>query len=86
MGAGCLEASGGMEVSLHMCTCMCMHTCTCIHVKKLQMATDMEASMFIMFNMHMGVWVHVCMHVCAWYMGHPSHTHPQPSLPTHHPS
>ena len=44
------------------------------------MAAPMEASMFIMFNMH----VHVSMHA---YMGHPphTHTHPNPNPTTHHP-
>ena len=69
--------SGGMEgvpthmhMHAHACTCMHMHTCTCIHVQKLQMATNMEASMFIMFNIHVCIMrachVHAstCMH--AW--------------------
>ena len=33
------------------------------HVRKLQMATTMEAAMFIMFNMHACVCAHACMHV-----------------------
>ena len=52
MGGGGVWGIGGVATHVH------MHAHTCIHVQKLQMATDMEASMFIMFNMH----VHVCMH------------------------
>ena len=87
MGGGCLGAWG-----------MSPHMCTCIHVQKLQMAADMEASMFIMFNMHvcacLCVRVHVCacMHACACVhmcacMGHPpyTHTHAHPHSPTCHP-
>ena len=80
---GCLEASGGMKgVPTHVHMHMHMHTCTCIHVYKLQMATNMEASMFIMFNMHVGV----CMHVCVFMEQPPhTHTHLQPNPPTCHP-
>ena len=68
-----VSAHGGCP---HTCAHACsMHACTCIHVQKLQMGADMEASIFIMFIMH----VHVYMHAC---MGHP-HTHPIPS--THPP-
>ena len=58
-----------------------MHARTCIHVQKLQMADDMETSMFIMFNMyvHMCVCVCVCVHMCA-SKGHLS-TLPYPVLP-----
>ena len=71
VGGGCLGAWG---VSPHACTCMCMpthaHTHTCI---KLQMAANMEASMFSMFrmfNMHVLVCVHACACVCAWDTPH----------------
>ena len=83
---GCLEAWG---VSQHMYTCTHTHmyACTCIHVQKLQMATDMEASMFIifiMFNMHVHACVHVstciCMHACMGHLPH-THTHPHPIHP-----
>ena len=81
---GCLGASQGMGVFPHACTHMHMHahthTHTCI---KLQMATNMEASMFsmfIMFNMHVHACVCACL-VCACVcMGH-SPTHPYPPLP-----
>ena len=71
-------------------TCMYMHTHTCIHVKKLQMAPDMEASifsMFIMFNMHVRVWMHACACVCTWDTPHTPipNTHPHPP-PTTTPS
>ena len=61
----------------------CPHTCTHAHthVQKLQMAADMEASMFIMFSMFM----HVC--ACMWMcvcMGH-TDTHPYSHLPICHP-
>ena len=55
------------------------HTRTLIHVKKLQMATDMEASMFSMFNMH----VHACMR--AWDTLTHTHAHPYPHTPICHP-
>ena len=42
------------------------------------MATNMEASMFSMFNMH----VRACVHAC---MGHPPHT-PMPTPTPIHPS
>ena len=44
------------------------------------MATDMEASMLSMFNMH----VRACMPVCACLHGRPP-THPPPSPSTHPP-
>ena len=60
-----------------------MHACTCTHAhlymyRNCKMATDMEASMFSMFNMH--VHACVCMYAC---MGHPPHTHTNPPF---HPS
>ena len=58
-GRGCLGAWGDVPTHVH------MYKCTCIHVQKLQMAADMEASMFIMFNMHVCACVHACVHVCA---------------------
>ena len=69
-------------VSLHTCTHMCMHTHTCLHKKKLQMATNMEAPMFIMFNMHVGVCVHACMCMCV----HGAPFHIPPSQSTHLPT
>ena len=94
---GCLGAFRGMRVSPHACACMHMHAhaCTCTHMHahtciKLQMATDMEASMFsmfIMFNMH----VHACMCACTCMcvcvcMGHPTPPYQPPPLSTHlHP-
>ena len=75
---------GAWGVSPHMCTHMYMHAQTCMHVQKLQMAADMEASMFIMFNMH----VHACVCACVCvYMGHPPiHPYPPPPhQPTNHP-
>ena len=48
------------------------------------MATNMEVSMFIMFSMHVGVWVHVCMCVhSAW--GTPTHPHTPLPQSTHPP-
>ena len=63
----------------HACACMHMQTCTFIHVWKLQMAADMEASMFSMFNMH----VCVCMHVHACVHGTPPHTPIPTPTPIH---
>ena len=54
------------------------HTWTCIHVKKLQMVTPMETSMFIMFTTCMCM--HACACVCACMYGTP-HTHPYPIHP-----
>ena len=77
---GCLEAWGCLDTWVHACACTHMHTHTCIHVQKLQMATDMEASMFIMFIMFN---MHVCMCLCAWdpstylYPPPPPSTQPQ---------
>ena len=66
MGEG---VSGDIEGFSYMHTCMCahMHTCTCmshqkLHVKKLQMATTMEAAMFIMIDMYG--------YVCAYVFAH----------------
>ena len=72
----------------HAPTRVCMHTHTFIHVKKLQMAANMEASMFSMFNMHVRACVHACACVCmCTCMGHPP-TYPYQPLPpsTHLPS
>ena len=80
MGRG---VSGDMGVSQHMCTCIHMHARTCIHVQKLQMAADMEASMFIMFNMF-NMYVHVCVCAHACIHGTPLHT-PMPSPTPIHP-
>ena len=68
-----------------------MHMRTCIHIKKLQMAADMEASMFSMFSMfnmqvHVCVCVHVCVHacacVCAWDAPHTPIPTPTPIHPS----
>ena len=53
-------------------THMYMHTNACI-----EMATDKDSSMFIMFNMH----VHVCTCMCAWNTPLHTHTHPHPHAP-----
>ena len=85
---GCLEAPRGMGQCPYTCAhahaCTRTHACTCIHEQKLQMAANMEASMFIMFSMHVGVWVHVYMHVhiCAcvhsgWVTPHTNTPSPQ---------
>ena len=91
MGGGCLGASGGMggchHMHAHAHACTHMHTRTCIHVWKLQMAANMEASMFSMFNMHVHACVHVCVHACVH--GTPPHTrtypYPHPTI-CHPPS
>ena len=62
----------------HAHACTHMHTRTFIHVWKLQMAADMEASMFSMFSMF-NMHVHVCVH------GTPLHT-PIPTPTPIHPS
>ena len=73
------------------CPHTCAHACACTHMYtciEIAMATNMEASMFIMFNMHvcacMCACVCMCMCVC---MEHPSHTHPNPNpnANTHRP-
>ena len=46
------------------------------------MATNMEAPMFIMFNI-VGVYMHV--HVCAWCTPPHTHTHPNPIHPPANP-
>ena len=86
-------ASGGMwgcpHTHKHACACMHTHTRTFIHVWKLQMAADMEASMFSMFNMYVCVcvcvcacmWMHACMHGTP-----PTHPCPPPHPSTHLPS
>ena len=77
---GHLEAWGCPHMHAHTCTCTHMHAHTCI---KLQMAADMEASMFsmfIMFNMH----VHVCMCVCV-HGTPPTYPYPPPPPSTHLP-
>ena len=56
---------------------MHIYSHTYIHLYELQMATDMEASMFSMFSMHVGVWMHVCACLCvhsAWDT--PTYPHP----------
>ena len=66
----------------HACLCTHMHTRTFIHVQKLQMAANMETSMFSMFNMH--VCVCVCMHACM-HGTPPTHPCPPPPPSTHPP-
>ena len=46
------------------------------------MATDMDAPMFIMFNMHVGVCIHACMCMCV----HGAPFHIPPSQSTHLPT
>ena len=60
----------------------CPYTCahTHAHVYKLQMAANMEASMF---NMHVGVCMHVCVCVFMEHLPH-THTHLQPNPATCH--
>ena len=76
-------------MSQHTHTCMCMHAHAHMHIYtciEMQMAADMEASMFSMFsrfNMH--VRACVCMHVCACMHLTPPHT-PMPILISIHPS
>ena len=91
-GWGVSGASRGMGGVPHTCICMHMHAHThirtCIHVQKLQMATDMKASMFSMismFNMHVHVCVHACACVCAWDIPPHTLTHPNPHPPICHP-
>ena len=84
MGGGHLGAWG---VSSHTCTHMHMHTRTFIHVKKLQMAADMEACMFSMFHMHVRACVHACVHVRVHACMHGTPLHTPMSTPTPiHPS
>ena len=81
----CLGASGGMGGCPHMHTHACTHMFTCIEIAN---GHDMEASMFIMFNMHVHVCVHVCVCMCMCAcMEHPLHTHTHPHLhaPICHP-
>ena len=85
MGWGASGGMGGVPRHVH----MHMHTCTCTkredkHVRKLQMATTMEAAMFIMFNMHACVCVHL--RTCAHMHGGCPHPTPPPThQPTHPP-
>ena len=63
-------------------THMHVHACTHAHLYNLQMATDMDVSMFrmfSMFNMH----VHACACVSAWDT--PTHPYPPPPPSTHLP-
>ena len=81
MGGGCLRASGGMpgcpHTCAHACACMHMHACTCAHTHmytcmEIANGHNMEASMFIMFNMHV-------------YMAHPTCPHQAQPQSTHPP-
>ena len=48
------------------------------------MATSMEASMFIMFNMHVHMCMHACMHAHVCLHGALQYTHtPSTQTPTH---
>ena len=72
---GHLGAWGGVPRHMH----THMHARTCMkhedkHVRKLQMATTMEAAMFIMFNMH--ACVCACMRTCVGDTPTQLHTHP----------
>ena len=52
------------------------------------MAADMEASIFIMFNMHVDVCVHVCVYACVHVDSGgdtPTHSHPPPPQSAHLP-
>ena len=93
MGVG---ASGAWGATRHAHTCVlkCTHMkCYNQHVRKLQMASTMEAAMFIMFNTCMCVCthvctcmhVHVCVHVCWGCLQTPSPqtTHPPPGGTPH---
>ena len=99
-GASGWGVSGGMGVSPHMCTHTCMqtHACTRTHghvymYRILQMATPMEASMFIMFTTCMCmracicvcIHVHTCVCMYVWDTLPHIHTHPHPNPPTCHP-
>ena len=75
VGGGCMGASGRMGVST--CTCTCMHTHEYMY-RNLQMATDMEASMFVIFTTCM--YIHACVCMCVCVYGTPP-THPWPSPP-----
>ena len=77
---GHLGAWGYPHMHAHAHTCTQTDACTCIHVQKLQMATNMEASMLIMFNMHVHVCVHACMHRTP-----PTPPYPPPPPSTHLP-
>ena len=44
------------------------------------MAASLEASMFIMFNMHVHVCVHACMHAYVYLHG-ALHIYPHPTTP-----
>ena len=86
VGGGGHLGAWGVSPHTHACGCMDIHTCTFIHVKKLQMATNMEASMFSMFsmlNMHVCACMCMCMHAC---IGHPLiHPYLPPPKVTHPP-
>ena len=79
----------------HACTHMHMHAriCTCMHghvymYRNLQMATDMEESMFIMFTtcMCMHDCLHACVHACMCMCMHVCMGHPHTPIPTPTPS
>ena len=81
---GHLAVRGGVTTCMHMHVHACtLHAHTCI---KLQMSTNMEASMFsmfIMFNMHVHAFACMCVHVCMH--GTLPHT-PIPTPTPIHPS
>ena len=67
---------------MHMPMYACTHMYTSIEITN---GPDMDASMFIMFNMHVGVCVHACMYVHAcmhvhsvWGSSSNAHTNPPP--------
>ena len=68
--------AGGWGGYLWAWWCPYMHAHTHMYTcKKLQMAVNIEASMFIMFNMHVCVCMHVYVHACV-------HGTPQTPIPT----
>ena len=77
----------GAPRHVHTCVLICPHMkCYNQHVRKLQMATTMEAAMFIMFNTCMCVCAHICSHACMCMCVHMSGGLPPPNLtPTTHP-
>ena len=94
VGMGWMEGGvGGVGAPTHVHTTAHAHMHAHTHVQKLQMAADMEASMFIMFIMFMHVRACMYMRVCACMHGtlphtpiptphlHPPICHPQGGLP-----
>ena len=78
---------GGAPRHVHTYLLICTHMkCYNQHVRKLQMATTMEAAMFIMLNTCMCVCTHMCAHacmcmcvcMCVGVAPHPNHHPPTP--------